>query len=128
MLDLGDDLEAMAREVVDAGFQVHLELGPGLLERIYETALVYELEAKGLRVERQVMVPLCYKGILLQDPLRLDLLVEGSIILEVKAVDVILALHKAQLLSYLKLSGRRLGFLMNFNVPTYKEGLHRLVR
>ncbi len=128
MLDLGDDLEAMAREVVDAGFQVHRELGPGLLERIYETALVYELEAKGLRVERQVMVPLCYKGILLQDPLRLDLLVEGSIILEVKAVDVILALHKAQLLSYLKLSGRRLGFLMNFNVPTYKEGLHRLVR
>ena len=98
------------------------------MERIYETALVYELEAKGLRVERQVMVPLCYKGILLQDPLRLDLLVEGSIILEDKAVDVILALHKAQLLSYLKLSGRRLGFLMNFNVPTYKEGLHRLVR
>ncbi len=128
MLDLGDDIEAVAREVVDAGFRVHLELGPGLLERIYETALVYELEAKGLRVERQVMVPLCYKGILLQDPLRLDLLVEGSIILEVKAVDVILALHKAQLLSYLKLSGRRLGFLMNFNVPTYKEGLHRLVR
>ena len=128
MLDLGDDIEAVAREVVDAGFRVHLELGPGLLERIYETALVYELEAKGLRVERQVMVPLCYKGILLQDPLRLDLLVEGSIILEVMAVDVILALHKAQLLSYLKLSGRRLGFLMNFNVPTYKEGLHRLVR
>ena len=128
MLDLGDDIEAVAREVVDAGFRVHLELGPGLLDRIYETALVYELEAKGLRVERQVMVPLCYKGILLQDPLRLDLLVEGSIILEVKAVDVILALHKAQLLSYLKLSGRRLGFLMNFNVPTYKEGLHRLVR
>ena len=128
MLDLGDALEAMAREVVDAGFQVHRELGPGLLERVYESALVYELTTKGFKVERQVLVPLCYKGVLLEDPLRLDLLVEGSIILEVKAVDTILPLHKAQLLSYLKLSGRRLGFLMNFNVPIFKTGLHRLVR
>ena len=128
MLDLGDALEAMAREVVDAGFQVHRELGPGLLERVYESALVYELTTKGFKVERQVMVPLCYKGVLLVDPLRLDLLVEGSIIVEVKAVDAILALHKAQLLSYLKLSGRRLGFLVNFNVPIFKDGLHRLVR
>ncbi len=128
MLDLGDALEAMAREVVDAGFQVHRELGPGLLERVYESALVYELTTKGFKVERQVLVPLCYKGALLEDPLRLDLLVEGSIILEVKAVDAILAIHKAQLLSYLKLSGRRLGFLMNFNVPIFKDGLHRLVR
>ncbi len=128
MLDLGDALEAMAHEVVDAGFQVHRELGPGLLERVYESALVYELTTKGFKVERQVLVPLCYKGVLLEDPLRLDLLVEGSIILEVKAVDTILPLHKAQLLSYLKLSGRRLGFLMNFNVPIFKTGLHRLVR
>ena len=128
MLDLGDALEAMAREVVDAGFQVHRELGPGLLERVYESALVYELTTKSFKVERQVLVPLCYKGVLLVDPLRLDLLVEGSIIVEVKAVDAILALHKAQLLSYLKLSGRRLGFLMNFNVPIFKDGLHRLVR
>ena len=128
MLDLGDSLEALAHEVVDAGFQVHRELGPGLLERVYESALVYELTTKGFKVERQVLVPLCYKGVLLEDPLRLDLLVEGSIILEVKAVDTILPLHKAQLLSYLKLSGRRLGFLMNFNVPIFKDGLHRLVR
>ena len=128
MLDLGDALEAMAHEVVDAGFQVHRELGPGLLERVYESALVYELTTKGFKVERQVLVPLCYKGVLLEDPLRLDLLVEGSIILEVKAVDTILPLHKAQLLSYLKLSGLRLGFLMNFNVPIFKTGLHRLVR
>ena len=128
MLDLGDSLEALAHEVVDAGFQVHRELGPGLLERVYESALVYELTTKGFKVERQVLVPLCYKGVLLEDPLRLDLLVEGSIIVEVKAVDAILALHKAQLLSYLKLSGRRLGFLMNFNVPIFKDGLHRLVR
>ena len=128
MLDLGDALEAMAHEVVDAGFQVHRELGPGLLERVYESALVYELTTKGFKVDRQVLVPLCYKGVLLEDPLRLDLLVEGSIILEVKAVDTILPLHKAQLLSYLKLSGLRLGFLMNFNVPIFKTGLHRLVR
>jgi GxxExxY protein len=128
VLDLGDALEAMAREVVDAGFQVHRELGPGLLERVYESALVYELMAKGFKVERQVLVPLCYKGVVLEDPLRLDLLVERSIILEVKSVDAILAIHKAQLLSYLKLSGLRLGFLMNFNVPVFKDGLHRLVR
>ena len=81
MWDLGDELEAKAREVVDAGFHVHRELGPGLLERLYESALVHELTSRGLSIQRQVQVPLHYKGIPLEDPLRLDLLVDGAIIL-----------------------------------------------
>jgi GxxExxY protein len=125
--DLGEELEAKAREVVDAGFHVHRELGPGLLERVYESALLHELGSRGLMVERQVLVPLNYKGIPLEDSLRLDLLVDGSIILEVKAVEAILAVHKAQLMSYLRLSGLRLGFLMNFNVPVFKDGIRRIV-
>jgi GxxExxY protein len=125
--DLGDELEAKAREVVDAGFHVHRELGPGLLERLYESALVHELTSRGLSIQRQVQVPLHYKGIPLEDPLRLDLLVDGAIILEVKAVEAILAVHKAQLMSYLRLSGFRLGFLLNFNVPVFKDGIRRIV-
>ena len=127
MWDLSEELEDKAREVVDAGFHVHRELGPGLLERVYESALVHELTSRNLTVQRQVQVPLHYKGIPLEDLLRLDLLVEGSIIVEVKSVEAILAVHKAQLMSYLRLSGRRLGFLMNFNVPTFKDGIRRLV-
>jgi len=125
--DLGEELEAKAREVVDAGFHVHRELGPGLLERVYESALVHELASRGLPVQRQTQVPLHYKGIPLEDPLRLDLLVDGAIILAVKSVEAILAVHKAQLMSYLKLSGHRLGFLMNFNVPVFKDGIRRMV-
>lgn len=127
MWDLGEELEAKAREVVDAGFQVHRELGPGLLERVYESALSQELASRGLLVQRQVLVPLRYKGILLEDPLRLDLLIEEKIILEVKAVEAILAVHKAQLMSYLRLSGLHLGFLMNFNVPVFNDGIRRIV-
>lgn len=127
MWDLGEELEAKAREVVDTGFHVHRELGPGLLERVYESALVYELTSRGLAVQRQVQVPLNYKGNPLEDSLRLDLLVDGTIILEVKAVDAILAVHKAQLMSYLRLSRLRLGFLLNFNVPVFKEGIRRVV-
>lgn len=125
--NLDEALEAKAREIVDAGFHVHREMGPGLLERVYESALVHELRSRDLSVDRQVQVPLHYKGIPLEDPLRLDLLVEGTIILEVKAVEAILAVHKAQLMSYLRLSNLRLGFLMNFNVPVFKEGIRRIV-
>ncbi len=127
MWDFSEELEAKAREVVDAGFHVHRELGPGLLERVYESALVHELTSRHLSVQRQVQVPLNHKGTPLEDLLRLDLLIEGSIIVEVKSVETILAVHKAQLMSYLRLSGRRLGFLMNFNVPTFKDGIRRLV-
>jgi GxxExxY protein len=125
--DLGEELEAKAREVVDAGFQVHRKLGPGLLERVYESALVHELGLRGLRVQRQIKVPVLYQGIALEDPLRLDLLVEGAIIIEIKSLETILALHKAQLLSYLRLSGLHLGFLMNFNVPIFKDGIRRII-
>ena len=128
MWDLGEELEAKAREVVDAGFQVHRALGPGLLERVYQSALVHELGLRGLHVERQVQVPVLYKGAALEDPLRLDLLVDGNIIIEIKSIETILALHKAQLLSYLRLTGLHLGFLMNFNVPIFKDGIRRIVR
>ena len=128
MWDLGEELEAKAREVVDAGFQVHRELGPGLLERVYQSALVHELGLRGLHVERQVQVPVLYKGAALEDPLRLDLLVDGNIIIEIKSIETILARHKAQLLSYLRLTGLHLGFLMNFNVPIFKDGIRRIVR
>ncbi|MCX6549225.1 MAG: GxxExxY protein [Acidobacteria bacterium] len=128
MRELGDELEAKARAIVDAGFQVHRELGPGLLERVYESALLIELGSRGLSVQRQVLVPLHYKGTVLEDPLRLDLLVDNAIILEVKSIEAILAVHKAQLLSYLRLSNLNLGFLMNFNVPIFKDGIRRIVR
>jgi len=128
MRELGTEMEAKAREIVDAGFQVHRELGPDLLERVYESALVLELGSRGLSVQRQVLVPLHYKGVTLEDPLRLDLLVDQAIILEVKSVEAILAVHKAQLLSYLRLSDLNLGFLMNFNVPAFKDGIRRIIR
>jgi GxxExxY protein len=125
--DLGEELEAKAREVVDAGFQDHQALGPGLLERVYESALVQELSTRSVSVLRQVQVPLHYKGIQLEDPLRLDLLVDEAIIIEVKSVETILAVHKAQIMSYLRQSNHRLGFLMNFNVPVFKDGIRRIV-
>ena len=127
MWDLSEELEDKAGEVVDAGFHVHRELGPGLLERVYEAALEYELTSRHLLVQRQVQVPLNYKGTPLEELLRLNLLIEGSFIVDVKSVDAILAVHKAQLMSYLKLSGQKLGFLMNFNVPIFKEGIRRMV-
>lgn len=128
MWDLDEESERVAKVVVDAGYQVHRALGPGLLERVYESALLLELTSRGLKVQRQVQVPIHYRGQEMEDPLRLDLLVEDSIILEVKAVEALLPIHKAQLMTYLKLSGRRLGFLLNFNVPTYTDGVQRVVR
>jgi GxxExxY protein len=128
VFDLGKEMEAMARDIVDAGYQVHRELGPGLLERIYESALSHELSLRGLSFERQVLVPLQYKGVTFEDPLRLDLLVNRAIIVEVKSVEAILAVHKSQVLSYLRLTDLRLGFLFNFNVPVFKDGIFRIIR
>ena len=115
----------VAREIVDAGLGVHRALGPGLLESVYEVCLDRELKARGLTVARQVMVPIDYKGHRVDGGYRLDLLVANAIIVEVKAVEALTRLHEAQLLTYLKLSGFTLGFLMNFNVPLFKEGVRR---
>jgi len=121
-------LERIATEVVDSAFKVHSKLGPGLLESLYERCLMRELQKRGLHVERQVVVKIEYDGEILDDGLRIDLLVEGSIIIEVKAIDKLLPIHEAQLLTYLKLTGHRLGFLINFNVKLIKEGIKRMVR
>lgn len=121
-------VEAVARSVVDGAFQVHMALGPGLLESAYEHCLTHELaERRGMRVNRQVTMPVRYGDTIIDAGYRLDLLVEDAVIVEVKAVESLLPIHEAQLLTYLRLSGLRLGFLMNFNVKLFKFGIRRFV-
>jgi len=124
---LDAQVEAIATEVVDSAFKVHSALGPGLLESVYEACLAHELHRRGIGFERQVTMPVRYEDLNLDAGLRLDLVIAGKIIVECKAVESLLPVHKAQLLTYLKLSGHRLGFLMNFNVPAFKEGLKRMI-
>ncbi|MEI6471190.1 MAG: GxxExxY protein [Holophagaceae bacterium] len=120
-------LEAIGTVVVDAAIQVHRELGPGLLESAYEVCLVHELLHRGLTVERQKPLPVRYQGLEIEAGYRLDLLVEGCVIVELKAVEELTKIHHAQILTYLKLSGHRLGFLINFNAVPLKNGIRRLV-
>ncbi len=122
------ELESVAAEIVDAGLKVHRLLGPGLLESIYENCLVQELSSRGLICERQVSLPVVYEGTLLQAAYRIDIIVAQAIIIEVKAVEALTPLHHAQLLTYLKLANFRIGFLMNFNVVLFKQGIRRLIR
>ncbi|MBI2193071.1 MAG: GxxExxY protein [Planctomycetes bacterium] len=121
------EVEALAKVAVDAAFKVHRELGPGLLESIYEVCLVYELSKRGVRAERQVELPVVYDGVQLDAGLRLDILVEDQLIIEVKAVEKIAPVHQAQVMTYLKLTNRRLGLLINFNVPLIKQGIKRVI-
>ncbi|RAW02981.1 GxxExxY protein [Pseudochryseolinea flava] len=119
--------EQIGRTVVASAIKIHLDLGPGLLEKIYEVCLTHELRKAGFRVRRQVEIPIKYDGIVFDEGLRLDLLVDECIIIEVKAVDTVNPVWQAQVLSHLKLTGFRLGFLINFNVPLMKEGIRRFV-
>jgi GxxExxY protein len=119
-----NDLSGIA---IDSGIKVHTHLGPGLLESAYETCLAFELRARGLHVETQVAQPILYGGVSLDACYRLDLLVEDALIIELKTVDKLLPVHDAQLLSYLRLSGRHLGLLLNFRVPRLKDGIRRIV-
>jgi len=122
------EMESKAKRVLDASFRVHTALGPGLLESAYSACLLQELRDDGLEVRVEVPVPVVYKGMKLADVgYRIDLLVEGEIVLEIKATEGISDLHLAQLLSYLKLSKRRLGFLLNFNVESFRNGIYRRV-
>lgn len=121
------DTDTLARETVDAAVKVHITLGPGLLESVYEHCLVHELHKRGHKPRRQAGLPVIYDGSTLDAELRIDLLVNGMIIVEAKAVETLLPIHQSQLLTYLKLSGCRLGFLINFNVPLLKNGIRRLV-
>jgi len=120
-------LEDLSRVVVDAGLKVHRSLGPGLLESVYERCIAHELELRGLPVRRQVALPVTYEGMTLDAGYRLDLVIADAIILEIKAVEALTRLHDAQLLTYLRLSGLGMGFLMNLNVVLFKQGLRRFV-
>ncbi len=117
----------MAKQILDASVFVHKEMGPGLLESVYELCLAKELSLRGIQVQRQVFLPLYYRGQEINKDFRIDLLIENEIIIEIKAVDVVLPVHEAQIISYLKLADKRLGFLINFNVPLLKNGFRRFV-
>ena len=122
-----EELDKLSKIILDACITVHKEMGPGLLESIYEMCLLNELASRGVKVESQVSIPLTYKGVELSKDFRVDIFVENEIILEIKSVDVLLPVYEAQLISYLKLTNKRLGFLINFNVPLLKNGFRRFV-
>ena len=113
--------------IVDAAMKVHTALGPGLLESAYEACLVYELRKRGLRVLTQVELPIIYEDVKIDAGYRLDLLVEDSVIVELKAVEALIPIFEAQLLSYLKLSNKRVGLLINFHTLHLKDGIKRMV-
>jgi len=119
--------EELARQIVDCAYAVHRGLGPGLLESIYETCFCHELQKRGVPYRRQLTVPLVYDGIVLSDCLRLDVLVKDLIICELKSVDSLDPIFMAQILTQLKLARKRLGFLINFNVPAIKLGIRRVI-
>lgn len=121
------ELNKLTQQIIGAAIEVHRHLGPGLLESTYEACLQYELEKSGLKAERQKILALTYKEIFLEQGYRIDLLVEDKVIVELKAVAEITSVHEAQLLTYLKLSGHRIGLLFNFNVTLLKNGIHRLI-
>jgi GxxExxY protein len=123
---ISEETDAVASKIVDAALTVHIALGPGLLESVYELCLLHELKKRGLIAERQVALPVVYDDLSLDAGLRLDLVVEHLVIVELKAVEMLLPVHKAQVLTYLKLSGFRLGLLLNFNSVLMKHGIHRI--
>lgn len=124
---LSDNEERIARGIVGAAYAVHSVLGPGLLESVYEVCFCHELGKRGLSHRRQVAVPIVYDGIRFDEGLRLDVLVEDLVICELKAVHPMHPVFTAQTLSQLRLTGKRLGFLINFNVPVIKDGIKRLI-
>ena len=123
---ISNALETIATAVVDSALIVHRRLGPGLLESIYETCLAHELRKRGLTVKSQIFLTVEYDTIRVENAFKIDLLVEDCFVVEVKAVEALLPVHRAQLLTYLKLSGHRLGLLLNFNVPLMKDGIVRV--
>jgi GxxExxY protein len=119
--------ESIAGKIVDAAYTVHKILGPGLLEKVYEVCFCHELSKRGLKYKRRVDIPIVYDGMTFDEGLRLDVLVEEIIICELKAVDQMNSVWEAQIISHLKLTGKRLGFLINFNVPLIKDGIKRII-
>jgi len=121
------DVEKVGKAVLDSAFKVHTALGPGLLESVYETTLTYEIRKSGLAVANQLPVPILYDGQKLEAGFRLDLLVENCVIVELKSVENMNPVYEAQIMTYLRLSEKRLGFLINFNVKRLKDGIKRFV-
>ena len=121
------DIEELAAIVIDCGFQLHKNMGPGLLESVYEAIMADQLRRRGLHVQRQVQIPICYDGIELAEGFRADLLVEGLLLVELKSVERLSPLHGKQVLTYLRLLDRPLGLLINFGGETFKEGAKRIV-
>ena len=119
--------EELSHRVIGAAIDVHRELGPGLLESAYEECLCHELSLRGIRFQRQLEMPVRYKAVQLDCGYRIDLLVEDTLVLELKSVEAIAPIHKAQLLTYLRLSHKRVGLLLNFNVTVLKDGIVRMV-
>ena len=116
----------IAKQIVDAAYRVHTTLGPGLLESVYESIMAFELEKRGLRVLRRRPIPVVYEGTRIEIGFRADLIVDDLVIVEVKSIEAIAAVHKKQLLTYLKLSQKRLGLLINFNAFLIKDGVTRV--
>jgi GxxExxY protein len=123
----GTDIERLATTLVDSAFAVHQGLGPGLLESAYQSCFSYELSRRGLRFNREVVLPVKYGEIEIDAGYRVDLVVEGLILVENKSVQALAPIHQAQMITYLKLSGLKLGFLINWNVPRIKHGIRRFV-
>jgi len=124
---LPDELEIIGKKIVDAAYTVHKNLGPGLLEKVYEICFCHELEKRGLSYQRQLDIPIVYDGLTFDEGLRLDVLVENEVICELKALETVNPVWVAQILSHLKLTGNRLGYLINFNVPLMKNGIKRFI-
>ena len=120
------DLERIAKTAIDCGFQIHEQLGPGLLESVYEAVLAQALQQAGFAVERQKAIPIVFNGLALEEGFRADLIVEGKLIIEIKSVEKLAGVHGKQLLTYLRLTNLQLGLLMNFNQELFKDGLRRV--
>jgi GxxExxY protein len=123
-----DQQHTLSGQILDSCMEVHRILGPGLLESTYESCLLKEFELRNIKAVNQLKLPVVYKGVELDQEYRIDLLVENEFIIELKSVETILPIHKAQLITYLKLSNKRIGFLVNFNVPLLKNGFTRIIQ
>ncbi|MCW3805408.1 GxxExxY protein [Plebeiibacterium marinum] len=124
---IANDIESVYKQLLNASFEIHKSLGPGLLENAYEECLVYELKNRGIKVERQKGLPLIYKDVQLETGYRIDLLVEDEIVVELKVCESLTDVHLAQILTYMKLSECKLGLLINFNVKYLKQGIKRVI-
>lgn len=117
----------ITKEIIDAGLMIHKELGPGLLESVYEAILAYELSQRGLSVERQVPLPVIWKGMLIEDSFRADLIIEKKVLVELKSVEKLNPVHKKQVLTYLRVTGIQVGLLINFGNALFKDGIERII-